>query len=107
VEGVVVAAGLYLTTLPAQIAEAHVPATVTTTAQEQPRVMQVVDLNVAPESPLAVVADGGAEGITGLVVTVIVIALPVLAILAAIVVSGLIRRRKARRRPTRRPGQTY
>ncbi len=97
VTGAVLAAAIFLTTLPVQLAEAHVPTLATNTTWTQ--VVQLHDeprdLNIAPSSA-SQDRGGPADDVAWL--AVIVIALPILAVLISTLRT---------QRPTRRPGRTY
>jgi multisubunit Na+/H+ antiporter MnhC subunit len=98
----ILALGIFLVTLPAQIAHAHIPALSASAAQS----VQMPSINrtpTVPPKPEPAIPDSVADDVAWL--TGVVISLPVLAVLLAVLVSTT-RQRRARR-PVKRPGQSY
>jgi hypothetical protein len=97
----ILALGIFLVTLPAQIAHAHIPALSTSAAQS----VQTPSIRPTPDVPRLepAIPDSFTDGVAWL--TGVVITLPVLAVLLAVLVSTT-RQRRARR-PVKRPGQSY
>lgn len=98
----VLALGIFLVTLPVQIAEAHLPVVPTATTAQLVRLPSNQATPRESSAPEPTRPDSPTDDVAWL--AGIVIALPVLAVLLAALIST--RRRRAPR-PVKRPGQSY
>lgn len=103
IAAVVLTGAVFLTTLPVQLAEAHVP----TINRGHRATVEIVEIGYqqAQDDPTPAPGSHNGDGNEVAWLTITVIALPVLAVAIAIAIS--INRRRINGRPTRRQGQTY